>query len=119
MAKAGSHNRIVLQLDPRIALEAIILNRIEKIPKARRQEWLRGLLVQGFRSECQVLREAPVNQKSESGMKFSDWLADGPSKQSDLPKSKSMHEQKPTTPAAGQVAQNGTKPFAQLSRVIG
>ena len=51
VAKARSGERVVLQLDTRIALEAIILNRLERIPKARRQEWLRGLLVQGFRQE--------------------------------------------------------------------
>ena len=46
----------MLHLDPRIALEAIILNRHERIPQVRRQEWLRGLLLQGFRVECQALR---------------------------------------------------------------
>ena len=46
----------MLHLDTRITLEAIILNRLERIPSARRQEWLRGLLVQGFRVECQTLR---------------------------------------------------------------
>ncbi|MCP4877139.1 MAG: hypothetical protein GY896_16905 [Gammaproteobacteria bacterium] len=56
MAKANPRQRVVLHLDPRIALEAIILNRHERIPQARRQEWLRGLLLQGFRIECQALR---------------------------------------------------------------
>jgi hypothetical protein len=46
----------VLHLDTRITLEVIILNRLERIPQARRQEWLRGLLLQGFRVECQALR---------------------------------------------------------------
>ena len=58
MAKAKPGQRIVMQLDPRIALEAIILNRLERIPQTRRQEWLRGLLVQGFRFECHTLRAA-------------------------------------------------------------
>jgi hypothetical protein len=56
VAKAKPGQRVVLHLDPRIALEAIILNRHERIPSVRRQEWLRGLLVQGFRVECQALR---------------------------------------------------------------
>ncbi len=56
MTKANPRQRVVLHLDPRIALEATILNRHERIPRARRQEWLRGLLLQGFRVECQVLR---------------------------------------------------------------
>ena len=46
----------MLHLDLRVTLEAIILDRLERIPAVRRQEWLRGLLVQGFRVECQVLR---------------------------------------------------------------
>jgi hypothetical protein len=63
MAKAKPGHRLVLQLDPRIALEAIILNRWERIPTTRRQEWLRGLLVQGFRSECQVLLGASDDER--------------------------------------------------------
>ena len=46
----------MLHLDLRVTLEAIILDRLERIPAVRRQEWLRGLLVQGFRVECQALR---------------------------------------------------------------
>ncbi len=117
MAKANSRNRVVLQLDPRIALEAIILNRLERIPKARRQEWVRGLLVQGFRVECQVQREASVATRSESGMGFSDWLAGDSTRQVTLPKPK--REQKPTAPNEAPATHNATKPFAQLSRVIG
>mgnify|MGYP007022268041 CR=1 FL=1 len=56
MAKTTGSKRIALQLDPRVAFEALILNRLERIPETRRQEWLRGLLVQGFRQECQSLR---------------------------------------------------------------
>ena len=56
MAKSTGGKRIALQLDPRVAFEALILNRLERIPEGRRQEWLRGLLVQGFRQECQSLR---------------------------------------------------------------
>ena len=56
MAKAAVGKRIVLQLDTRVRFEALILNRLERVPKGRRQEWLRGLLVQGFRYECQTLQ---------------------------------------------------------------
>jgi hypothetical protein len=58
MAKAAGGKRVVLQLDPRVTFESLILNRLERIPEGRRQEWLRGLLVQGFRYECQTLRVA-------------------------------------------------------------
>lgn len=58
MAKSNPGHRLSVQLDSRVALEAIILNRLECLPANRRQEWLRGLLVQGFRIECQILRSA-------------------------------------------------------------
>ena len=47
--KQTGGKRVVLQLDPRVTFESLILNRLERIPEGRRQEWLRGLLVQGFR----------------------------------------------------------------------
>ena len=48
---------ITLRLDVAFALEALILNRLRRLPKARCEEWLRGLLVQGFQSECRELRK--------------------------------------------------------------
>ena len=48
---------IALQLDVAIAFEALILNRLLRLPTARREEWLRGLLVQGFQRECRALRK--------------------------------------------------------------
>ena len=117
MAKANNRNRVVLQLDPRIALEAIILTRLDRIPKTRRQEWLRGLLVQGFRIECQVQKEASVATRSEGGMRFSDWLTADSKRQATLPKPK--REQKATVPLETPATHSVTKPFAQLSGVIG
>ncbi len=114
MAKAKSGHRIVLQLDPRIALEAIILNRLERTPAARRKEWLRGLLVQGFRSECQALRGASdeVTRRSTTG--FSNWTV-GEEK-----KSVSHAEQEPAVvkPTSSQV-NRANKPFAALGKVMG
>lgn len=105
--------RITLQLDTRITLEALILNRLERIPKARRQEWLRGLLVQGFRAECRTLRDVPGAPESSPATTFSSWLT------MDLPKSAAP----PEKPGVGTAARAGTsgssKPFAGLSRVIG
>ena len=111
MAKAGSRNRIVLQLDPRIALEAIIQNRLERIPKARRQEWLRGLLVQGFRQECQVLRGMSCGRKQRPAMAFVPRL-EGAMKSSAVTPMEAPIVQ---SPAAG----TANKPFAALGKVIG
>ena len=48
--------KISLQLEPAIGIEGLILNRLSRIPDARRQDWVRGLLTQGFLAECQALR---------------------------------------------------------------
>lgn len=111
MAKAQSGNRVVLQLDPRVALEAIILNRLGQIPANRRQEWLRGLLVQGFRTECQVLR---------------GWSSDGGSRPVRAFATRSAQTAKATdsdpkrpTPMQTADACDTEKPFAALHKVIG
>ena len=97
MAKAKPAHRVVLQLDPRIALEAIILNRVERIPATRRQEWLRGLLVQGFRAECQALRGVP-----------------------EAPKTISLRVPEPAVVRGKPSQANAaSKPFATLGKVIG
>ena len=49
--------RIALRLDMTIAFEALILNRLVQLSASRREEWLRGLLVRGFQSECLALRQ--------------------------------------------------------------
>ena len=115
MARSRSQcgTRLTLQLDTRIALEAIILNRIECVPARRRQEWLRGLLVQGFRAECQLLRTTAVERENSQPMAFSRWLA----------VDTAGHPQH-TPPKASSAAPTATstthgKPFAGLGRVIG
>ena len=114
MAKTKPGRRLVLQLDPRIALEAIILNRWERIPTTRRQEWLRGLLVQGFRSECQTLRGAPDDVKRRPTMVFKNRMT------GELPKTVSLPEPEPTV-AKVKPSQSSpaSKPFAALGKVIG
>ena len=114
MTKANPRRRIVLHLDLRIALEAIILNRLERIPAARRQEWLRGLLVQGFRSECQALRGGPDDAKSHPTMVFKNRMA------GESQKSGSHPEPKPVVAKVKPSQANAaSKPFAALGKVIG
>ena len=113
MAKGQTGQRIFLQLDPRIALEAIILNQLERIPQARRQEWLRGLLVQGFRSECQVLREQPKASAPSRTHVFSNWLVRA------TPGSVAQTEKPRGVPKAIDKPSDTGKPFAALSKVIG
>ena len=113
MAKAKPGQRVALQLDPRIALEAIILNRLERIPPARRQEWLRSLLVQGFRLECLALRGVSEEMEQRPVMTFNHKLA-GDSKSSVNPK-----EVPPVTQVEVSETKTTDKPFASLGKVIG
>lgn len=126
MAKSAGGKGISLQLDPRVAFEALILNRLERIPEGRRQEWLRGLLVQGFRQECQSLRVVqdesdPQAIKPTQGQgvstrqprtAFAAWLAQPVASPDTATK---------TTPVAveANTAAVQGKPFAGLRKVIG
>ena len=114
MAKAKPGHRLVLHLDPRVALEEIILNRHERTPAARRQEWLRGLLVQGFRSECQALRDASDDARRRPATAFKNWIT------GEAKKSVSHPEPEPAavklTPSQ---VESGNKPFVALGKVIG
>ena len=104
----------MLQLDERIALEAIILNRRERIPATRRQEWLRGLLVQGFRSECQALRGKPDIVNRSPTMAFKNRMV------GESQKSGSHPEPEPTVvKVKPSQASSASKPFAALGKVIG
>jgi hypothetical protein len=114
MAKAKTVHRLVIYLDTRIALEAVLLNRQERLPAARRQEWLRGLLVQGFFDECQALRGVPDNGTHRPSMAFTHRMT-GKTQQRLTTRdqeSMAMKEQSPPNNAAG-------KPFAALGNVIG
>lgn len=64
-----------LVLDFRVALEAVLIQRLGQQPKKSQQEWLRRLLVLGFREECQCLRHtAEQATRPTSGAGFADWL---------------------------------------------
>ena len=114
MARAKTVRRLVIHLDTRVALEAVLLNRQACLPAARRQEWLRGLLMQGFRDECQALSDAPDGGTRRPSMAFTHRMTG----QTQAPlatrnqESMAMKEQSPANNAAG-------KPFATLGKVIG
>jgi len=113
MAKTKSGHRIVVQLDPRVALEAIIINRFERIPTTRRQEWLRGLLVQGFRSECLALRGVSEKREHGSVSAFTQWLA------GESPRSVTSKTELQSLQTRSVQAKAEGKPFAALAKVIG
>ena len=113
MAKTSQDGRIVVQLDPRMALEAILLTRLQRLPRHRRQEWLRGLLVQGFRAECQTLRGETAVDNGAPSTAFSRWLTGAEHKPPEpAPASPKGTVTTPPEPCTG-------KPFAALRKVIG
>jgi hypothetical protein len=105
---------VVLHLDLRIAMEAVILNRLECLPRSRRQEWLRGLLVDGFRAECQALRGAAADAARRPTSAFTHRMAGEAQKPLGLtqPEPTAVKVKPPHAKPAG-------KPFAALGKVIG
>ncbi len=114
MARTKPNGRIVLQLDPRIALEAILLNRLERTPATRRQEWLRCLLLVGFRSECDVLRGVTESQRRCMTIPISTW------NERTTPTSSALRRFDSAVVASRSMRPPaGNKRFAALARVIG
>lgn len=114
MSRRNSETRIVLQLDPRVALEAIILNRLERTPTGRRHEWLRNLLLVGFRIECQVLQGSTQSRDTLTPTRNFTW---NPRTLKPADPSESL---KPADVASTRTTPIvNTKPFAMLARVIG
>ena len=113
MAKTQPGVRVTVQFDPRMALEAIILNRLERIPRTRRQEWLRSLLVQGFRLECQALRGAPEDNGRRSAMCFT------PGRVGVSYRPASPRAEPPAPSTRSTEVKDCDKPFAALGKVIG
>ena len=111
---AGSEHQLMIVLDMRVALEALLVNALQKSPTARRQEWLRRVLIQGFRAECQGLRAL---------------MTDSPGVASGLPRLQGAtvphHKKgaaKPRGPQQEAVTANhdpAAKPLAQLRNTIG
>jgi hypothetical protein len=105
-----------------MALEALILQRLQRIPTGRRQEWLRGLLVRGFLGECRQRREADGGACDLSGattprpgMAFAGWL---------IERTPGPHVQPAATPDSSDpprpvAVDTHDKPFAHLRKVIG
>lgn len=125
MTQTHSQCQVLIVLDRQVALESLILNRLLKIPDERQQEWLRGLLLDGFRLACHVLRmtasEAGVlasNHDARASALKSQPSVLSPSQERKPHPELMVHADKKTCrdrmSAAGQ-----PKPFAQLQKVMG
>ena len=51
-----TRQQISVSLDTRIPLEAMVLQRLHRLPKDRRNDWLRQLVLTAFQSECHVIK---------------------------------------------------------------
>jgi len=124
---ASSAQRICIRLDPAMLLEGLLVERLSRVPKARRQEWLRTLLVQGYLWEGGVSRRSQRNARLIAGNQgepeavargtaFAHWLARPQTsvRPMAIEDTASLH----TRPAIPEV-QETEKPFAYLRKVIG
>lgn len=122
MADRGAAERLCVQLDTRMAFEALLLQRLERIPTGRRQSWLRGLLVQGFLDECRLRREAeaeacvlPRATPPRQGTAFASWLTE----RSPAPQPPPAVTAARCDPPRPRAVDTNDKPFARLRKVIG
>ena len=56
--------RFGITLHPAVAMESLINRRLDALPAARRQEWLRALLIRGFCEECADIRRLQADDES-------------------------------------------------------
>jgi hypothetical protein len=114
MARAKTVHRLVIHLDTRVALESVLLNRQACLPAARRQEWLRRLLMQGFYDECQALDGGPDGETRRPTMAFTHRMTAKAQRPfaTRVQESMARNALNPANTAAG-------KPFAALGKVIG
>jgi hypothetical protein len=121
--------QISVLLDTRIPLEAMVLQRLYRLPKDRQSEWLRQLVLTAFRSECQVLKSEPTLSARASlkrpldlshakpGQRESDMARQQTSKTVASPSNDSLThcmDRSCSTSVA-----DPAKPFTHLRRVIG
>mgnify|MGYP003123561312 CR=1 FL=1 len=123
---AATQQRLIILLDTRLPLEAMILNRLQRVPQPRRKDWLRSLLVTGFSAECQALKSqmlpkhspGMVHDSQRSGrwrMQISN--SERSPKQADTSQgADERHLQEKTRICC---STHHTKPFAHLKSVIG
>ncbi len=123
---AATQQRLNIILDTRIPLEAMILNRLQRLPQRRRNDWLRGLLLTGFSTECQVIKsQAPSIPQQDSdtdNRRFMHWrmpVMRSGARRSQSDASPGSGDQHSVEKAQSCPSTHSEKPFAQLKNVIG
>ena len=126
--KGPARRRIGVVLDPEVFVEALILGRIEALPKRRQAGWVRGLLVRGFLAESRDVHAlqvdtSPVNNAEHRvprvprpGFTLSA-RSELARKPASVPRTSGHAERADATSSA---TDNGLgKPFAYLRKVVG
>ena len=117
--------RVSVRLDPGLLVEALILKRLNTVPKRRHPDWIRALLIQGFLAESRVVRqlkgtasEHPVAKRRVqpspgSGFDFGEGFARSVKPQRVMRVNRRVSQEVHTSPVGA------GKPFAHLRRVVG
>ena len=105
----GYEYQLNLVLDFRVALEAVLIQRLKQQPKSRQQEWLRRLLVLGFREECSSLQQASGTTARSAVSTITHELTHDD-------RADKVVETAPSVPAVKSAHQ---KPLAVLQKVLG
>lgn len=126
---ANALQQICILLDTRIPLEAMVLQRLYRLPKDRQSEWLRQLVLTAFRSECQVLKSEPPLSARASLRRSPDLNSPKPGKrasdQASQQTSKAVASPSNDSPthrmdrSCSTSIADPAKPFTHLRRVIG
>ena len=116
------NQRIDLQLNVAFVFEALILKRLRRLSKTHSHEWLRSLLVEGFRRECRAIRKVQRTDQIDRDAALSQDAAIYPDvsaaeHRSPMPHPKADLEARSTTLRSPH--SNGTVSFAALRKVIG
>ncbi|MCB1677697.1 MAG: hypothetical protein KDI16_03320 [Halioglobus sp.] len=123
---AATQHCLNVCLDTRVPLEAVIINRLQRLPQPRQGDWLRNLLVTGFSTECQAL-------KSQAEVRIPQGVFEhpyrSPSLRTPTPGGEAQHSGLATPTEhndrlSGETlsvvrSANAAKPFAHLKSIIG
>ena len=116
------NQRIDMQLNVAFVFEALILKRLRRMPKTRSHEWLRSLLVEGFKRECRAIRKVQCAGEAGRDASLSQDAAIYPDVSAAEHRSPMLHPKADRGTISAAIAvphSNGTVSFAALRKVIG
>ena len=116
------NQRIDLQLNVAFVFEALILKRLRRLSKTRSHEWLRSLLVEGFKRECRAIRKVQRTDQMDRDAALSQGAATHPedsAAEHRSPKTQTKADPETSSGALHVPHSTDTVSFAALRKVIG